>query len=118
MSKNKRQKIILKSDSQMKDSFDVRVCDDLSEELLQYLTIEDKLRLECVSKQFQRTVLTKQHHIVIGRKWGNALVNPLLVSNRCLTIDCKRVANVLKKCQNMTRITIGSNWDLIINLEK
>ena len=65
-----RQRIQLISDSEMKDSFDVRVCDDLSEELLQYLTIEDKLRLECVSKQFQRTVFNRQHHIVIDENWG------------------------------------------------
>src|SRR5437868_12002691 len=105
MSKNKRQKIILKSDSQMKDSFDVRVCDDLSEELLQYLTIEDKLRLECVSKQFQRTVFTKEEHIILTEKYGNISSD----DRRHLTFDCKRVVNMLKKIPNISGLTIKYN---------
>ena len=32
-----------------------RVCDDLCEVILKYLSLEDRLKLECVSKQFQRT---------------------------------------------------------------
>ena len=39
-----------------RDSFSDRVCDDLSEILLQYLLLKDKFRLECVSKQFQETI--------------------------------------------------------------
>ena len=33
-----------------KKSFSDRICDDLCEEILQYLPLEDKLRLQCVSK--------------------------------------------------------------------
>ncbi len=47
-------------------SFDSRVCDDLSEVILQFLPIKDKFRLECVSKQFQRTVY-KRHYTLIVR---------------------------------------------------
>ena len=54
------QKMCLRS-----DSFDDRFCDDLCEDILQYLPLKDKLRLECVSKQFQRTVLQKQNEIVL-----------------------------------------------------
>ena len=39
-----------------RDSFDDRVCDDLCEVILQYLTLEDTLRHECVSKQFHRSI--------------------------------------------------------------
>src|SRR3954468_10230152 len=39
---------------------------DLSEVLLQYLPLKHKLRLESVSKQFQRTVLKKHYHLVIS----------------------------------------------------
>ena len=44
-----------------KKSFSDRICDDLCEEILQYLSLEDKLKLEGVSKQFQRTVLKKHN---------------------------------------------------------
>ena len=52
----KKRKIELKEDNYRRDSFDDRFCDDLCEEILQYLSVEDKFRLEGVSKQFQRTV--------------------------------------------------------------
>ena len=38
-----------------------RICDDLSEEILQYLPFHDKLKFECISKKFQRTIFTKQN---------------------------------------------------------
>ena len=52
-----------------RDSFSDRVCDDLSEVILQYLSLKDKLRLECVSKQFQRTVFQRNYdYLTISRK--------------------------------------------------
>ena len=47
-----------------KNSFD-RFGDDLTELILQYLTLEDKVRLECVSKQWRRLVFNKQFTIEI-----------------------------------------------------
>ena len=47
------------SDSDLRQSFSERICDDLSQLILKYLPLKDKLRLECVSKQFQRTVFQK-----------------------------------------------------------
>src|SRR5437868_544429 len=91
------------NNTEMSDSFGVRVCDDLSEELLQYLTIEDKLRLECVSKQFQRTVFTKHNHIVIDKKLKGIVKN---FDTFFLEVNCERLAIVLKKCQNIIDITI------------
>ena len=87
MSQNKRQKteIVLRSDSQKKDSFDARVCDDLSEELLQYLPIEDKLRLESVSKQFRRTLFQKLTRISINEKWHKVSIN---LAQFTMTVDC------------------------------
>ena len=49
-----------------KKSFSDRFCDDLSEVILQYLSLEDKLRLQCVSKQFQRTVFQRQYELYIN----------------------------------------------------
>ena len=66
MSSIKRQKTSL-NDTNIRQSFDERVCDDLSEVILQYLSLEDKLRLECVSKQFQRTIFQKQFELKIRR---------------------------------------------------
>jgi hypothetical protein len=45
---NNNNKIDLK-----RDSFSGRICDDLCEVLLSYLSFEDKIRFECISKQFQ-----------------------------------------------------------------
>ena len=52
-------------DNYRRDSFEDRFCDDLCEEILQYLSLEDKLKLEGVSKQFQRTVLKKHNELTI-----------------------------------------------------
>jgi septum formation topological specificity factor MinE len=48
-----------------RDSFSDRICDDLCEVLLKYLSIDDKIKFECISKQFQRCVYTKQNSINI-----------------------------------------------------
>jgi hypothetical protein len=39
-----------------RDSFSARICDDLCRLLLSYLSFEDKIRFECVLKQFQNCV--------------------------------------------------------------
>jgi hypothetical protein len=36
-----------------RDSFSDRICDDLCQVLLSYLSFEHKIRFECISKQFQ-----------------------------------------------------------------
>ena len=55
----------LKSVSKNSDSFGDRFCDDFWEEILQYLPLKDKLRLESVSKQFQRTIFVKQYSLTL-----------------------------------------------------
>ena len=59
-------KLCLSCVSQKRQSFSERFCDDLCEEILQYLSLEDKLRLQCVSKQFQRTVFQRQYELFIN----------------------------------------------------
>ena len=54
-------------DNYRRDSFSDQFCDDLSEIILQFLPFEDKFRLECVSKQFQRTVFAKQNELIIDK---------------------------------------------------
>ncbi len=46
-----------------KESFDYRICDDLCEVLLSYLSFSYKIRFECVSKQFQSLVFSVEFHI-------------------------------------------------------
>jgi hypothetical protein len=46
-----------------RDSFDDRICDDMCEVLLSGLSLEDKIRLECVSKQIQRCVYRRQYSV-------------------------------------------------------
>ena len=58
-------KLCLRSNALNRQSFSDRICDDLCEEILQYLSLEDKLKLEGVSKQFQRTVLKKHYKLTI-----------------------------------------------------
>ena len=59
-----------KEDNYRRDSFDDRFCDDLCEDILQYLSLEDKLRFESVSKQFQRTVFKRQYELYINLSPG------------------------------------------------
>ena len=54
----KRFKIIVNNNNVYGNDSMLRFGDDLTEEVLQYLTLEDKIRLECVSKQWQRCVYT------------------------------------------------------------
>ena len=55
-----------------KNSFD-RFGDDLNALILSYLTFEDKIRLECVSKQWQRCVYQRQFVIEIFDKESDHL---------------------------------------------
>ena len=78
-----RQRFCLR-DNTKRDSFDERICDDLSEVILQYLPIEVKFRFESVSKQFQRTVFQKQYDLQIK--------------------DSKYLESILKKCPKINSL--------------
>ena len=90
-----------------KNSFD-RFGDDLNEEILQYLTFEDKIRLECVSKQWQRCVFKKQYVIEIrkGFKPTKDSLNKLSISQKIHKIRIKPFESVLKKCPNIIKVNI------------
>ena len=49
-----------------RDSFDC-FGDDLTELILSFMSFEDKIRLECVAKQWRRLVFKKQFVIGISR---------------------------------------------------
>ena len=89
-----------------RDSFSDRVCDDLSEVILQYLSLEDKLRLECVSKQFQRNICAK--HFALIFDFNNS-------KTRVINLE-----NLLKKFANIKQITIRCNsyyYRIVRNIE-
>ncbi len=48
-----------------RESFSGRICDDLCEVLLSYLSFADKIRFECVSKQWQKLIYNKPYHVEI-----------------------------------------------------
>ena len=76
--------LCLRSDYK-RDLFYDRFCDDLCEEILQYLSLEDKLRLQCVSKQFQGTVFQRQYELFINARapgvHKNYLGNKVSIAN-------------------------------------
>ena len=110
----------------MRQSFSERICDDLCEEIVHCLSIEDKFRLQCVSKQFQRSIINTTTELTIDfndmtRVWENELETilkqfpniskfqfknyndhgdpELIAFNRCL-------AQILKYCNHVTRFEI------------
>ena len=72
----------------------------MCEEILQYLTFEDKVRLECVSKQWRRLVFNKQFDIEINS-------NQLHRSKTSLKIFQLTIQSVLKKCPNIINVKIN-----------
>ena len=115
----KRQKIsgseALDRQTVNKKSFSDRICDDLCEEILQYLSLEDKLKLEGVSKQFQRTVLKKHYELEIVPKSctpnreTNEDIKYLYIED--IFIDLKSLEILLKKCPNITSIVLSDEYD-------
>ena len=85
-----------------------RLGDDLTEEILQYLTFEDKIRLECMSKQWQRCVYRKQFVIEIGDNNTQNSLNKLLDEDEEL-LDEELLESVLKKCPNVKEFILYSD---------
>ena len=102
ISDESREELYLSNVSQNRQSFSDRICDDLCEEILQYLSLEDKLKLEGVSKQFQRTVLKKQYELTIKTMQYRKVTDKdkhLLIEN--MFIDLESFEKLLKKCPNI-----------------
>ena len=96
--------------------FDERVCDDLCEEILQYLSLEDKLKLEGVSKQFQRSIFKKQYELNVNNM---AFDDHDQSSAHDYCFDLKSIESVLKKCPNIRSIILkqnSSNYNEMIQL--
>lgn len=124
MMANKKLKLIDIKDEEnvlrlKRDLFSDRICDDLCEVLLSFLSFEDKIRFECVSKQFQRIIFNKQNVLQSvessrslffmfdseNKKTKNSL-------NQLFKLNDKRMdefVTVLQKCKSINSI------DIIVN---
>ena len=93
--------LFTKSISKNSDSFDDRFCDDLCEDILQYLPLKDKIKLEFVSKQFQRTVFRRVFEFKI-REFDFIW--------RCVEqrneFELKQIEALLKKCPNIASMDL------------
>ena len=108
------------SKKQKRQSFSERICDDLSEVLLQFLPFEAKLRFQCVSKQFQRTVFRRQNELFINM---SAEEHEYYLNSKT-RFPMRRVHNyyyiedqsmhsfktLLKKCTNITSIQLDGDY--------
>jgi hypothetical protein len=75
------------------DSFD-RFGDHLCEELISYLSISDKIRLECVSKQWKTLIFNKQNIIFVNY---NVYQNNSIKVSTNITSDVKLFEKILQK---------------------
>ena len=87
-----------------RDSFSHRICDDLCEVILQYLSLEDKIRFECVSHQFQRTVFQRQYELRFDNRYDN------FSRNTRNAIDFKSFESVVEKCSNITSVYMENSF--------
>ena len=92
-----------------RNSFE-RFSDELTEQILQYLTFEDKVRLECVSKQWRRLVFNKQFvfELNTGNEESENSMNKFhRVINDKYCVRRQSLKSVLKKCPNLTKVKLG-----------
>ena len=83
-----------------------RLGDHLTELMLSYLRFSDKVRLECVSKQWRRLIYNKQFVIEIeeNRFDRKETLNRLFKQiDNIKQLDMKSFESVLRKCPNITK---------------
>ena len=93
-----------------RDSFN-RFGDDLSGLLLSYLPFEDKIKFECVAKQWQRLIFIKQIALIIDDNPLNSSPNnlwQLLLAEDARSLDMNRFKSLLTKCPNLVIIDMKS----------
>ena len=84
-----------------------RFGDDLTELIVSYLSISDKIRLECLSKQIQALIFNRQKCLRISHvKSGDNLEEMISKTSRYHSVDCRALGSVLKKFKNLDTIRI------------
>jgi hypothetical protein len=89
-----------------RDSFSDGICDDLCEVLLKYLSFEDKIKFECVSKQFQRCVYNKHNILKIDFYCNYNLLERSSVNKYEYKLNAMTFKNILNKFKFINKITI------------
>ena len=105
-----------------KDSID-RFGDDLTEEVLQYLTFIDKARFECVSKQWQRCIYKKQTVLeipFISDNNADTVNRPHTYTytytsihqySLIIKLNKRSLKSLLKKCSNIIEVDLKRRVD-------
>ena len=87
-----------------------RFGDDLTEDVLSYLWLKDKVKLEFVCKQWQRLVFNKQTELHISPHRDsyptNSFHDRFVCKNFVNHIDRRILESVLNKCPNISRVQI------------
>ena len=100
---NEEMNEVMDEEMRRKSSFD-RFGDDLSELIVSYLTIEDKFRFQCLSKQWQRLVFNRQYVLKISfnvQDFGERFV---LKKGRNNDVVYQSFESCLQKLKNLSEI--------------
>ncbi|CAG2103797.1 unnamed protein product [Medioppia subpectinata] len=80
-------------------SFSDRFGDDLCQELLSYLSLEDKFRFECISKQWQRLVFGRQTDLTFVSKWlSKPRIGHVIES---IGMKCRKLSSIKRACDRL-----------------
>jgi hypothetical protein len=128
-----------------RDSFSDRICDDLCQVLLSFLSFEDKIRFECVSKQWKTLIFNKQNAIQINdfldlkenkrfvefkenESFNKRIINRKNILNKLIQksvnktnkyeINLIAFESILKKCKFITDININFDRDFDYSLNE
>ena len=96
-----------------------RLCDDHLEDILEYLSLSDKVKYECVSSQWQRCLYNRQNVLIIdGSDRGiecsafdslnNLVVKTKVdnVSNRVTVLRKEFFERILQKCKSIKKLVL------------
>ena len=89
-----------------------RFGDDLTEEILYYLSLKDKVKFEYVCKQWQRLVFNKQRKISLECRGGKdtlSVFNFDYPHKVCFDSDIRISESVLKKCPNISEAHLSKD---------
>ena len=112
-----------------RDSFSDRFCDDLSEDILKWLTIEDKIKLISVSKQFRRSLDNIKHKQtilkVMSEKTNDRNSYPILLQDylwskfmdQTYYVHISRLDKILKTFPNIEEIYFD-RYVFVVNKEE
>ena len=99
-----------------------RFGDDLTEQVIQYLLLRDKVLFEFVCKQWQRLVFNKQTELHINywddSEQKNSLHHLFVYKSYDNLLDRRILESVLKKCPNISRVNMYHNRDNDIILDQ